>query len=396
MTTKGNKPRIVFPFVEAGLGHIMPLKAVHDIFIEKYGDKVDVVSIKFFQETNNEDLINVEKRLISEVKNHNKFFGLGKTQFALMALFGHKISLKFMMKKYFGKGMNPGLDYVKELNADLIVNTHFSTLYYSCEARKMGLTNAKIFTYCPDPIIGRQWDHRTDKMFVSSSLGIDKAIRTKAFTKEQLELIPFLIRPQVNLMTKTKAEYKADLGLPVDKFTILLADGAYGAGKLRKSVLGLLKSKENLTVIAVCGRNEKLFAEFNQINKEFKESGSNITFVPVGFTDKMLEYSACCDLFVGKAGASNLAEPTYFGAPSIVTFCATPVEIWISDHFVKVVGSAQKIGNVKKIVAECESLARTPEKMQKYQTACETYRDATGAEKLADVLYLELMKGGVN
>ena len=34
------KPRIVFAFTEAGLGHIMPLKSIADAVEKKYGDKV--------------------------------------------------------------------------------------------------------------------------------------------------------------------------------------------------------------------------------------------------------------------------------------------------------------------------------------------------------------------
>ena len=37
--------KIVFPYVEAGMGHIMPLRSVAEVFKKKYGDKVEVVEI---------------------------------------------------------------------------------------------------------------------------------------------------------------------------------------------------------------------------------------------------------------------------------------------------------------------------------------------------------------
>ena len=37
-----DKPRVVFPFVEAGFGHIMPMTAVSQAFEEKYGDRCEV------------------------------------------------------------------------------------------------------------------------------------------------------------------------------------------------------------------------------------------------------------------------------------------------------------------------------------------------------------------
>ena len=51
MVMEKRKPRVVFPFTEAGMGHIMPLRAMADIFEKKYGDKVEVVRSQFFTET---------------------------------------------------------------------------------------------------------------------------------------------------------------------------------------------------------------------------------------------------------------------------------------------------------------------------------------------------------
>lgn len=45
------KPKVLFPFVEAGLGHIMPMTAVVDVFEKKYGDRVEVIRTNFFQDT---------------------------------------------------------------------------------------------------------------------------------------------------------------------------------------------------------------------------------------------------------------------------------------------------------------------------------------------------------
>ena len=42
------KYKVLFPFVEAGFGHIMPLKSVSDAFEQKYGDKVEILKPYFF------------------------------------------------------------------------------------------------------------------------------------------------------------------------------------------------------------------------------------------------------------------------------------------------------------------------------------------------------------
>ena len=45
------KIKVLFPEVEAGLGHIMPLRSVYEVFNKKYGDKVDVIKLNYFKNT---------------------------------------------------------------------------------------------------------------------------------------------------------------------------------------------------------------------------------------------------------------------------------------------------------------------------------------------------------
>jgi processive 1,2-diacylglycerol beta-glucosyltransferase len=379
--------RVVFPFVEAGLGHIMPLKAVADAFEKKYGGEVEVIRTDFFKDKNNAEQIEVEKEFVKEVKLHNKNRLRGFVQFLLMRIFGSRLSLKYLMEKRYKKGFLPSLEYIKELDADLIFNTHFSTLYYSCEARKKGLSKAVIMAYCPDPIIGRQWDNRADFIGVSSNAGIKKAVSAFRFDKNQLGYAPFLIRDNVKTMQYGRSYYKKELGLQTDKFTVLLSDGAYGAAKLKQMVYWLSKSEKQMTVIAVCGKNKELYKELKQL-----KPCSNITLIIYGFTDNMLELSAACDVFAGKAGASSLAEPSYFGAPSIVTFCATPIEKWICRHYVRHVGCAVKAGSVKKAVKLIEKWADNPSLMDRYIKASAAEHRADGPEILADKIWEYLSK----
>lgn len=380
------KPRVVFAFVEAGMGHIMPMQAIYDVFVKKYGDKCEVIKTYFFQDKQNPDMRHVEEEFIKEVKLHNKRRGRGSFHFALLGMFGTRISLKYVMEKRYSGGFKPSIDYIQELNPDLIFNTHFSTLYYSCHAREKKLIDSYIAAYCPDPRLGKQWDTRVDLIGISSKLGKIEAEKRR-FIKGKIVEVPFLIRPQVEEFDKGRRYYRKELGIPEENFTILLADGAYGAGKLRDTVYGLLKLRHNVTILAVCGKNEKLYNEFLSLKVP-----PNITFVPYGFTDKMLMLSACCDIFIGKAGASNLAEPCYFGAPQIINFTATPLEKWIAKYYTKYVRSAVLIRNINKVVKTVEEWIEDGSKMMSLKKACMAQHRTDGPEMLADILWEKLME----
>lgn len=67
-----NKPRVVFPFTEAGFGHIMPLKSIADEFERLYGDRVECVRSSFFTESGDKKLADLEDSFKAEVVKHNK------------------------------------------------------------------------------------------------------------------------------------------------------------------------------------------------------------------------------------------------------------------------------------------------------------------------------------
>lgn len=381
------KPRVVFPFVEAGFGHIMPMTAVSEAFEAKYGDKCEVIKTRFFQDTKNPDMKSIEDDSIAVVRkhNHNRIHGI--TQFALMALVGQKGALGYVFKSRYKKGYQASLDYMMSLKPDLVLNTHFSTLYYACQCRALYGLDAEIVAYCPDPIVGRQWDRRCDLMALSSESGMKEAMSGGKFRREQLAVCPFLLRKQVAEYDKDKYFYRRGLGLDENRFTLLLADGAYGEGRLEKTVRALVQTDMKLNIIAVCGKNEPLTNRLNSL-----KTPDNVDLRVYGFTDKILELNAAADLFVGKSGASNLAESSYLGVPQLITLYATPIEKWIGNHYIKEVGSAQKIDSVKKTVEKIREYYENPELLKPYIEKCNKTKVTSGGEVLADILFERLKK----
>jgi len=377
------KYRVVFPFVEAGMGHIVPMESVFHEFKKKYGYQCEIITTSFFRDTNSKGMSFVENELIKEVKLHNKKKWRGKLQFFLMDIFKTKISLSFLFKVKYRKGYKDAINYLTQLQPDLIFHTHFATLYYACDARKKFLIDSKSITFCPDPIIGRQWDKRTDIICLSSENGRKKA-SNEGFAK--VENIPFLLRNDIFLYTKEKEEYRKEVGISIDKFTILISDGAYGAGKIEESVNKLLTSTCQMTIIAICGKNQALYSRLIK-----KSVPSNITLKVYGFTDQMLTLSAASDIFIGKAGASNLAEVCYFGLPQIINFCATPIEEWIADYYVNDVKSAVYIDSIDLLFQTVEEWINKPVLMNSLIASARQHNQQNGASILADYMWNELL-----
>ena len=52
---KKKKLRILFPYVEAGVGHIMPMKSFADEFRKQHGDEFEIIECDFFKDSKDED-----------------------------------------------------------------------------------------------------------------------------------------------------------------------------------------------------------------------------------------------------------------------------------------------------------------------------------------------------
>ena len=327
---KGQKPRVLFPYVEAGKGHIVPTHTVCEVFKRKYGDKVEVVESHFFTETGNADMQKTEKLFKRAVQNQNRSpilsilckigNSLAGNAFALYVLLSLSIS---------GRKTNPlAVKHIEELDANVVYATHWSIPYYINQIKG---PHPYTISFCPDVLANGAFDVDSNNFLISNSIGYKKALRYRMYAGGNITQVPFPIRPETE---SYRAEGKRDelregLGIPADEFVVTLCDGGYGMARLEKTVKHLLKIKAPMTIIALCGMNEELNKKLQSLKVP-----ENMKLISVGFTDKVLEYICVADLFVGKSGANSMAEPAALGVPIIVTKCITYVERSIKNFYV--------------------------------------------------------------
>jgi UDP-N-acetylglucosamine:LPS N-acetylglucosamine transferase len=158
-----------------------------------------------------------------------------------------------------------------------------------------------------------------------------------------------------------KAQCREKFGIAKDAFVVALCDGGYGMARLEGTVERLVRANEPMTIIALCGMNHELYLKLDELSKDTPE---HIQLIAVDFTDKMLEYLACADLFAGKSGANAIAEPASMGVPIIVTKCITYIERGIKNYYVKKLKGAMYIPScrraakmIRKFAANRELLA---------------------------------------
>ena len=377
--TPDRKPRIVFTFIEAGMGHIIPERAVADALEQKYGDKVEVVRSYFYRETGNEELKKFEQTLVKpvEVQSRSKFYG--KLCMFGLWLFGDTISHEFVMRMRGSKSVRPALEHMRELDADVVFATHWAATYY---IGKMKKDRPYSVLYCPDLYSNGMFNMDCNDFLISTEEGLAEANRERMYGGGNASLVTYPIRNEAFALEGKRSEWRRELNIPEDRFTVVLSDGGYGMAKLEATVTELVKHKAEITIFAVCGKN----AEGAERLKKLK-CAEGIDLRVFGFTDKMLEFLCAADLYVGKSGANSIAEPTFFGLPVILTKCITPIEVGTKKYFKDIIGNALFIRSPKKAAEKIAYFATHRAELKTLAENTKKRRAAYGAEQIADLLY---------
>jgi 1,2-diacylglycerol 3-beta-galactosyltransferase len=113
-----------------------------------------------------------------------------------------------------------------------------------------------------------------------------------------------------------RAQLRSKLGLKEGGFVVVLAGGAEGCGHIETHVRALLNAGwEDLTVVAICGRNLRLRRRL-----EMARAGAPpVQLLVKGWAADMADWVRAADLLVTKAGPGTLAEAACAGAAIVIT-----------------------------------------------------------------------------
>jgi 1,2-diacylglycerol 3-beta-galactosyltransferase len=111
--------------------------------------------------------------------------------------------------------------------------------------------------------------------------------------------------------TGDKAELRAKLGWPQDKFIALLVGGGDGMGPLGQTAYAIAQAELDVAVVVVTGRNAKLR---EQLDAQYWPIPAFI----YGFTRDLPDFMRAADVIVTKAGPGTIAEALNAGLPIIL------------------------------------------------------------------------------
>ena len=163
----------------------------------------------------------------------------------------------------------------------------------------------------------------------------------------------------------------------------MLADGGYAAARLDEYTEELLKTDTEITIIPVCGKNEKLYNEYITL----KNVNTNITFMPVGFLTNIEEYYKAADIFVTKAGPNAITDCVFMGTPVMTNFYSGAIEKTSSKLFTEYYKTGVYEPNVAEARKKIEAYARNPQLLDEFrQNTQKLDKTKNGADEIAEII----------
>lgn len=145
---------------------------------------------------------------------------------------------------------------------------------------------------CTDSYLHKLWVHQGTDLFVVTSRMAAESVR-RFQPRAEVAIVPGPVRPAF-YDAPDRGTARSALGVPVDARCVLLMSGSWGIGPLDASarVLG----SAGYHVLAVAGTNRRLEDRLRAVASE------HATVHPFGFTDRVAELMAACDVVVTSSG----------------------------------------------------------------------------------------------
>ncbi len=374
-----SKLKVLFPFVEAGFGHIMTERTIADALEKKYGEYLDIVRVDFFKQGDKDTLKKFENRMCEEVRKFNRNIVYGYLSTIAMTMAGPTLASFAVMRLVGGHAYKDGVSEMEKLSPDVVVSTHWATNYYANKISRKPYT----ITYVPDAHANALFRYKCDYELIGMEEGYKRARRHFIrFNKDNLSLTSKAIREQAFSIDRDKKKLREKLNHD-DKFTVFIMEGGYGIGLMEEICKRVIDEDLNVSLIAVCGKNPELYDRL----KKLKSKG-NTSFYPYGFADNVLELIASSDIYFGKSG-NGLMEPAFFGVPTVVTHSANDIEKLLARHYVKYKKSAIRIFNAQKCVEFIKSAISGDEKFEELKHPNISDKEF-GGEYIADLIFQKL------
>ncbi len=181
------------------------------------------------------------------------------------------------------------------------------------------------------------------------------------------------------LQAGERARLRRRLGVAEGDFLVLLTGGAEGCGRLGRRARAILRARDEVHVVVICGRNERLRRRLSAV----RAGQGRLTVL--GFVTNVGDWLRCADVVVTKAGPGIIAEAACCATPMLLT-SHLPGQERGNAEWVTQAGAGRSARGIRSMLRALGELATDPGALALLRAGSRALARPAAATQVADLI----------
>jgi processive 1,2-diacylglycerol beta-glucosyltransferase len=251
-------------------------------------------------------------------------------------------------------GLKKYRDLIRDYRPHAIISTHFfPAAIVSYLYPHFAIPNGVVLT---DYVSHHIWVNSNTSLFFVAHDGMAEELAQLGVEPPKIRVTGIPIRP-VFEDGQNRLKLQQKFGLSPQKLTLLVMSGGNAIGPLVEVLKALGRLAENFQIIAITGRNHKLYQQLQETMTQLQLDGHVL-----GYVDNVHEYMAVADLLISKAGGLTVTEALTMGLPMVI-IQPTPGQEDGNTLFLLKAGAGIYLKKVDELEQNVGELLRNPDKI---------------------------------
>lgn len=370
--------RILIISASAGSGHTTAARAIEQWLgtVQRYPDEFQVSHI---------DILQFSTMLYKKVYRDVYLYLASKQPLLYGYIFSTSDRLKREKKPDFLRRFMDNInalkftEFIKDTPWDVIVTTHFLSSQLLADLKVKKKIFCPLVTVVTDYGLHAYWINPECDYYIVADSASQHHLGTMGIPPERIHNFGIPVLP-VFSQKKNRTALKKELGLVPALPAVLLLSGGFGVSPIEHIVADLVRVKSKFQLVAVAGHNRKMLQKLQALAPSLP-----FHLLPVGYTDRMDQYMAACDLVISKPGGLTTAEAMSQGLPMIVINPIPGQEDMNSDMLLEG-GAGVKAMHPVEVSYKLEMVLGSPGRLQQMKRAAKKLAKPGAGQLTADFI----------
>ncbi|MDO4289164.1 MAG: glycosyltransferase [Eubacterium sp.] len=265
--------------------------------------------------------------------------------------FNHMTPFQQYIFRLMARKLNPEIvPLIQRERPQLIISTHPIVTNMLGTLKGHGAFDVPLLSFVTDYKIHGAYINDAVDAYVVGSEYTKETMTEKGVNGDIVYPFGIPVRPE---FAAAAVKTKADPEDPNIRGTILVMAGSLGTKQMEKAFAALMKAKEKIRIIVVCGNNPRVERSIEFLNKVFASEDKIVEIY--GFVDNVPELMDRSDAIISKPGGLTTTEAICKSVPMIIPYYYPGQEEENADYLVES-GMAIKIDKIKELTSMIDFL----------------------------------------